>query len=334
MTTSSRALFCTALGHRGSGPAPVLEMRETPRQTLPAGHVRLRIRAAGLNFFDHLMLHGEYQLKPPLPFVPGAEASGTLVEVADDVALWRPGDDVVAAMRLGAFAEEAVIPAGSLLRKPPALSFPEAAAFPVAAATAWIALHVRGGLQAGEWLLVLGAGGGMGPAAVALGRRMQAHVLALASSAEKRQAALRAGAHLVLDPEMADWPEAVRQATHNRGADVIFDPVGGQQFTAAWRALATSGRYLVIGFASGDAPRVAANRLLLREANLIGVRAGEQLRRVPGLRQPQQEALSAWLAEGSFRPHVGECFPLHQAEKALERIATRQAVGKVVLVNG
>jgi len=327
-----RAMLCRRLGPLEGPDAADFSLAELPRQPLPPGHVRVGVKAAGVNFFDALMLRGDYQFKPPLPFTPGAEAAGIVLEAASDSGSWRPGDAVLLQCRLGAYAEEIVAPASALLRKPEDYSFAEAAAFPVGATTAWGALVARGGLQPGENLLVLGAGGGMGLAAVALGARLGARVFALASSAEKRQAALQAGAMQALDSADPDWPRQLLGDTG--GMQVVFDPVGGQTSGQALRSLAPQGRYLVVGFAAGEVPRIPANRLLLNETALIGVRAGEQIRRNPALAGSLRRALEDWLISGAGRPLVGEILPLGQAADALLRLTRRQVFGKLVLTIG
>lgn len=319
MTETYRAMLCRRLG-----PPEVLEQAQLARRRLQSGEVRVAIRAAGINFPDLLQIAGKYQHKPAMPFVPGFEAAGEIVEIAPDVEGCKAGDAVILRLRGGGYAEEAVTKAATLLPKPEAWSFEEAAAFPVAAITAWTALVQRGRLRAGETLLVLGAGGGTGLAAVSLGVTLGARVIAVASSAEKREAAREAGATLCLDPARPDWWRDVR-------ADVVFDPVGGALFDQAFRALAPAGRWLVIGFAGGASPAPAANRLLLREAELIGVRAGEQGRRDPVAGAEQEAALRAWLVSSQGRPRLGAVYQLDQAGAALRRMADRMATGKIVL---
>lgn len=324
MTSSYRAMHCRELG-----PPETLALAELPRPPLGDGEVRVRIRAAGVNYPDLLQVSGQYQHKPPLPFVPGFEAAGDILETGPGVAGWKAGDAVILRLRGGAYAEEAVARAEWLLPKPAGWSYAEAAAFPVAAATAWTALVSRGRLAAGETLLVLGAGGGTGLGAVSLGTRVGARVIAVASSPEKRAAAARAGAALCIDPATPDW-------TGNLQADVVFDPVGEPLFGAAWKALAPGGRWLVVGFAGCGFPRVPANRLLLREAELIGVRAGEQARRNPAAAQQCDAALRDWLVggDGAGRPQIGGIHRLERAADALRLLAGRRAVGKLVLETG
>jgi len=327
------ALLCTRLGNAEGTLPPRLELREIPRMPLEAGQVRLRVKAAGLNFFDQLMLKGLYQFSPPLPFVPGAEAAGQVIEVGPEVTNWQIGDSVIASLRIGAFAEEAVTSAGTLLRKPDSYSFAEAAAFPVGAMTAWGALVARGQLQAGELLLVLGAGGGMGLAAVSLGHQLGARVAALASTPDKRLLTELAGADLALDGSRADWPGKLRSHYHG-SPSVIFDPVGGDAFNRAWQVAGPQTRYLVIGFASGQLPRVPADYLQVTEASLIGVRAGEHLRRRPALVPAQRKFLQQWLDGTASPPQITECYPLADAYSALAQLAARQAGGKLVLEVG
>lgn len=324
---SYRVLHCVRLG----APEDVLEFADRPRGPVPPGHVRVRVRAAGVNFPDLLMLAGEYQHKPPLPFIPGFEAAGDILEAAPDVAAWQPGMAVLVHCRTGAFAEELVAPVSALLPKPAHYSYEQAAAFPVAANTAWAGLVARGDLRRGERLLVLGAGGGTGMAAVALGAQLGARVIAVASSAAKRQAARQAGAEITLDSGNPDWPRELLALTADHGSDVVFDPVGGAAFHAAWKTVAPNGRYLVIGFASGERPSLPANKLLLRGAALIGVRAGEQLRRQPALEPLMRHNLSNWLVSGQGRPLVSEIHPFNRAARAISRLGQRQAVGKLVL---
>lgn len=324
MTGSYRAVLCRALG-----PPEQLVFTTLPRPALQPHELRVRIRAAGVNYPDLLQVAGRYQHRPSLPFVPGFEAAGEIVEAGTAVTGWQPGDAVLLRARGGTYAEEIVARPEMLLPKPGAWSWEEAAAFPVAAATAWTALVARGRLSAGETLLVLGAGGGTGLAAVSLGARLGASVLAVASSEAKRAAAAAAGAHLCLDPANTGWPEGVN-------ADVVFDPVGGALFDTAWKALAPGGRWLVVGFAGGAIPKPAANRLLLRQAELIGVRAGEQARRDPAAARQLDAALRNWLVGGdrTARPQIGGVYRLEQAAHALRRLADRNAIGKLVLQAG
>ncbi len=327
MTETYRAMLVRRLG-----PPEVLELADLPRQPLRPGEVRIAVHAAGVNFPDVLQVAGEYQHKPPLPFVPGFEAAGEIIETAPDVTDWRTGDAVL--LRTAAsYAEELVAPAAALLPKPAGWSWAEAAAFPVCASTAWIALLWRGRLTRGETLLVLGAGGGTGLAAVTLGAQSGTRVIAVASTPEKRAAAQQAGAALCIDPAMEGWEKTVQ-------ADVVFDPVGGEIFPMAWRALKPGGRWLVVGFAGGGIPRPLANRLLLKEAELIGVRAGEQARRVPEAAKALDQGMREWLVSPASisgkrgRPLVSGVYRLEEAATALRQLSDRKATGKLVLQPG
>jgi NADPH2:quinone reductase len=324
LSATYRAMLC-----RRVGSPETLELAVLPRRPLLPGEVRIAVRAAGVNFPDLLQVAGKYQHKPPLPFVPGFEAAGEIIELAADVPGWKTGDAVLL-RGTATYAEEMVAPASALLPKPADWSWDEAAAFPVAASTAWVALLPRGRLQAGETLLVLGAGGGTGLAAVSLGADCGARVVAVASSPEKRAAAQAAGADICLDPAVSGWDQAVQ-------ADLVFDPVGGALFATAWKALRPGGRWLVIGFAGGTIPNLPANRLLLKEAELIGVRAGEQGRRNPAAAQALYAGLRGWLAGSASvgrerrRPLIGAVYRLDEAAAALRQLADRKAVGKLVL---
>ncbi len=322
MTETYRAMLVRRLG-----PPEVLELAELPRQLMRPGEVRIAVRAAGINFPDVLQIAGEYQHKPPLPFVPGFEAAGEIVETAPDVNGWKAGDAVLL-RAAGTYSGELVAPAATLLPKPDDWSWAEAAAFPVCASTAWIALLWRGRLTHGETLLVLGAGGGTGLAAVTLGAQSGAQVIAVASTPEKRAAAQQAGATLCIDPATEGWEKTVQ-------ADVVFDPVGGEVFATAWRALKPGGRWLVVGFAGGNIPRPPANRLLLKEAELIGVRAGEQARRVPAAAKALDQGMRDWLIGGERgRPLIAGLYRLDEAAVALRQLADRKATGKLVLQPG
>lgn len=322
MTETYRATLVRRLG-----PPEALELAELPRRLLRPGEVRVAVRAAGVNFPDVLQIAGEYQHKPPLPFVPGFEAAGEILETAPDVNGWKAGDAVLL-RAAGTYAEELVAPADTLLPKPDDWSWAEAAAFPVCASTAWISLLWRGRLARRETLLVLGAGGGTGLAAVTLGAQSGAKVIAVASTSEKRAAAQQAGATLCIDPATEGWEKTVQ-------ADLVFDPVGGEIFSTAWRALKPGGRWLVVGFAGGEIPHPPANRLLLKEAELIGVRAGEQARRVPAAAKALDQGMRDWLICGERRrPLIAGVYRLDEAAVALRQLADRKATGKLVLQPG
>jgi NADPH2:quinone reductase len=319
-----RAIVVTALG-----PPELLQLLDRDPGAPGPGQVRVRMRAAGLNFPDVLMLEGGYQLKPELPFVPGMEGSGVVEQVGDGVSEWRAGDAVMVRMRTGTFAEAVVVPADRLWPLPPTLDFAEAAAWPVAANTAYHALVDRGRLVAGETLLVHGAAGGVGRAAVQLGVHLGARVLATAGSPERRQAALDAGAELAFAYD--DFRDGVLRATGGAGADVIYDSVGGAVFEQSLRAIAWRGRLLVIGFTSGGYGQVAANYPLLKGCAVIGVRAGEAARRDPAAGARTAAALVRLAADGVMRPAISHRVPLAEAAVAMRAMLDRQVIGKAVL---
>ena len=324
MSASYRAVLCRALEPGGR-----IAVEAVPREALGPGELRLSVKAAGVNFPDLLMVQGRYQLKPPLPFTPGLEAAGVVLEAPAGSPL-RPGDAAISPLRTGGWAEEAVAPAAEALPLPGGFSFAEGAAFHTAAITAYHALATRARLQPGRTLLVLGAAGGVGLASVQVGAALGATVLAVASTEEKRAVAARHGAAHTLDPAVASLSDAVRELTAGAGADVVLDPVGAppEELT---RCIAWGGRILLVGFAGGAIPSYPANRLLLKGATLHGVRAGEFGRRFPARRRDESEALLALAAAGRVTPFVSAILPLSSFREALDRLANREAIGRIVL---
>lgn len=295
------------------------------------GEVRVRVRAAAVNFPDLLMTGGGYQLKPELPFVSGLEFAGEVDAVGEGVAGWRAGDAVVGGNRFGAMAEYTVVPAGALRPKPDVLSWEEAAAYPVAYLTAYVALVRCGKIEAGETLLVHGAAGGVGLAAVDLAKALGAKVIAAASSAAKRDAIVKSyGPDAVITAEPG-FREEVKALTGGRGADVIFDPVGGDVFDESTRCMAFGGRLLVIGFASGRIPEVSVNMPLIKGFSVVGVRAGEYGRRFPDRGAENIAAIDALAAEGRIRPRVHAALDLADWREAFAMLERREVIGKVVL---
>ena len=323
---SYRAAICTAL----TGPDSI---RVEPCEPAPLGpgQLRIAIRAAGLNFPDLLMTYGKYQFRPDPPFIPGMEFSGEVIEVAADVSGFAPGDAVMGGGKGDCIAEQAVVSAGALTHKPDALTWEEAACWRAGASTAWHALHDKAVLQPGETLLVLGAAGGVGMATVALGKHKGAIVIGTGSSAEKRAAILHAGADHALDPADPDLAQKVKELTGGRGCDVVFDPVGGELSITATRAIAWSGRFLIVGFASGKVPQFPANHALIKGYSLIGLRAGEASRRDPALASQTSAALRQLAAGGVMRPHISHRFTLAQTADALRIIERREAIGRVAI---
>lgn len=311
--------------HAGAG------LAELPVPEPGPGEVRVAVRAAAVNFPDLLMTRGGYQLKPDLPFVSGLEFAGEVDAVGQGVSGWRAGDAVVGGNRFGAMAEYAVVPAASLRRKPDALNWDEAAAYPVAYLTAYVALVRCARVEPGEWVLVHGAAGGVGLATVDLARALGARVIAAASSAEKRDAIARLYAPDAVIAAEPGFREKVKALTGGKGADVIFDPVGGDVFDESTRCIAFGGRLLVVGFASGRIPEVSVNMPLIKGFSVVGVRAGEYGRRFPERGVQNVAAIDALAAKGCIRPHVHAALDLADWREGFAMLERREVVGKVVL---
>ena len=320
-----RAVVCEELGPPGR-----LQLRRLPRAPLGPGTVRVSLKAAGINFPDVLTIQGLYQHRPELPFVPGVEAAGVVTEVAADVSGIAVGEKVIAQMRTGGYAEEAVVPASRIRPLPANFSFAEGATFLVAHTTAYHGLVTRAGMAAGQTLLVLGAAGGVGLAAVQLGKVLGARVLAAASSQEKLEVAARHGADALIDYTKERVEDGVQRLTSGEGADVVLDPVGIAQ-EQALRCVAAEGKLLIAGFAGGTIPAYAANRILLKGCTVIGVRAGEAGRRNPAMRARELDALLALAAQGLVRPLVSARFPLQDAAGAMRTLQERRAIGRITL---
>lgn len=323
-----RGVVCSRLG-----PPEWLELRRLSRAPLAPGMIRVALKAAGVNFPDLLMIHGKYQHRPPLPFVPGQEAAGIVVETAVGADAVSVGQKVIVRMRTGGYAEEAVVPVDQATELPAGFSFTEGATFLVAHVTAYHALATRAALKPGQRLLVLGAGGGVGLAAVQIGKALGGVVIAAASTPDKLRVAARCGADQLLDYSAEPLDDGVKRLTSGAGADAVFDPVGMAQ-EVALRCVAPDGKLLVVGFAGGTIPAYAANRILLRGCAVIGVRAGEAGRRAPQLRRREIEALHALAARGSARPLVSACYALERYAEAMQLLAHRQAIGRIALTNG
>ncbi|WFU44008.1 NADPH:quinone oxidoreductase family protein [Bradyrhizobium sp. CB82] len=321
-----RAVVCRELG-----PPESLRLEAFPSRPLAEGEVRVAIRAAGLNFPDILMAAGEYQLEPELPFTPGVEAAGDVTEVDAAARGIGVGDKVIVKMRYGAYADEAVVASSQLAPMPSTFDYAEAATFLAGHGTAYHALIDRGKVEPGEVLLVHGAGGGVGLAAVELGKMLGATVIACASSEEKLAIAKNRGAdHLVLYAR-GPFRDAVKRITDGRGADVVFDPVGGEVFENSMRCIAWGARLLVIGF-TGGIGSAKTNLLLIKGASVLGVRAGEAVRKNPALGEVRLKALLAWAEEGKLRPNVSHRLPLEDYAKAMRLLIDRKAIGRVALV--
>lgn len=320
-----KAVVCRTL----DGPA-ALAVEETPSPAPGPGQVKVSVRASAVNWPDILMTEGKYQFKPPLPFIPGFESAGVVAQVGPGVDDWSVGDPVITHQRTGGYAEEVAVPQHEITRLPSGMSFEAGAAFYVGALTAHVALHWRGQLCAGETLLVHGAAGGMGLAAVELGKIMGATVIGVARGADRQAVVAAKGADHVIGPEQ-DIRERVLEITGGAGADVVFDPVGGDAFDQSVRCIAWEGRLLVVGFAGGRIAQLPTNLPLIKGFSVVGVRAGEFGRRNPVKGREARETVLRWAADGKLQPHISHRFPLDHAADAMQILTDRKAIGKVVL---
>ena len=308
-----------------------LAFRDVPVPQPGPGEIRLTVRAASVNFPDALMIQNLYQTKPPLPFIPGGEAAGVVDAIGEGVSGFRIGDRVAAIPFQGAFAEQAVAPAFRTSIIPDAMGFDVAAGFTRVYATALHGLRQRGRLQEGETLLVLGAAGGVGLAAVEIGKRMGARVIAAASSAEKLDLARAHGADETVNYAEVDIKQAVKALAGERGVDVIFDPVGGDLAEPAFRTMGWDGRYLVVGFAAGTIPAIPLNLPLVKTASIVGVTWGMHSRREPDIHTANMAQLYDWYEQGGLRPAIGARFGFDESRAAIRWIMDRKAQGKVVI---
>jgi NADPH2:quinone reductase len=320
-----RAAYC-----RTYGPPEEVEIEDIASPPIGAGQARVRVRAAAVNFPDVLVVANEYQVTAPLPFVPGSEFAGEILELGDDTVGWRPGDRVFGTTMVGAFAEEIVVPTASLSSIPDGVDERAAAAFGVAHRTAYHSLRSVARIQAGEQLVVLGAGGGVGLAAVQVGVALGARITAVASTPDKLTAAREAGAAEGINHRSEDLRQALR-ARLPEGADVVLDPVGGGLSEPALRSLRWGGRFVTVGYASGEIPKVPLNLVLLKGVAILGfefrgfaTHTGDEMVR-------NEQELMALLESGRVTPHIGAQFELDQAAAALRYVADGRAIGKVVL---
>lgn len=321
-----KAIVCKTL----SGPDG-LELQEIPSPEPGPGDVKIRVRACGLNFADSLIIQGLYQEKPSLPFVPGSEVAGEITAVGEAVTQFKVGDRVAGLCGTGGFAEEVVTSALTVLPLPAEMDFTAGAAFTIAYGTSHLALWHRAKLQPGEVLLVHGAAGGVGLTAVELGKVMGATVIATASTSQKLALAQQAGADYLINYREEDFRSRVKEITKGKGADVIYDPVGGDVFTQSMRCIAWEGRLLVIGFASGEIPTTAVNLTLVKNCSIVGVYWGAYAQKNPAILLQSLATLGQWYSQGKINPHVSQTFPLEQAADAIQVLMNRQALGKVVV---
>lgn len=324
-----RAILC-----KEYGPANTLVIEDIPSPEVKGRGVKVRVKAAGLNFPDTLIIEGKYQLKPTMPFSPGGEMSGEVMEVGEKVTRFKPGDRVAGLTGYGAFAEEVIVPEQNILPIPESMSDEKAAAFSMVYGTSYYALKQRANIQPGETLLVLGASGGVGLATIELGKAMGAKVIAAASTAEKLAVAKAAGADELINYTEEPLKEAVKKLTNSNGVDVVYDPVGGEYTEQALRAMAWNGRHLIIGFAAGDIPKIPANLALLKGCSVIGVFWGSFTQREPENSAQNMMELLQMYSEGKIDPKISQVFEFEDYEKALGALTGRTATGKIVLKVG
>src|SRR5947207_6807645 len=328
MTRIMRAVVCDRLGDPS-----VLKIEERPVPEPGPADVLIKVGAASVNFPDVLMLSAGYQHKPELPFIPGMEGAGTITAVGPEAKSWKAGDKVIFGVRPGAMAEYVRVPAsGNLMRMPKGWSWAEGAAFRVGAVTAYHSLVHRASLKKREVLLVHGASGGVGMAAVQLGKHLGAQVIATGSSDERLAVVREQGADLVVNLRTSDFVAVVKGMTDGRGADVVYDPVGGDVLEKSMRAAAYGARLLVVGFTSGGPTQIMSNHVLIKGLSILGVRAGETARRgASQLGQDDATELPRLAALGVMRPHISHRFPMERAADAFRALIDRQVIGKAVI---
>lgn len=321
-----RAVLCKEWG----GPEKLV-VEYVPSPPIRDSAVRIAVRAAGINFADLLLVSGQYQEKPAFPFTPGMEASGIIGEVGPGVTTLKTGDRVMALTGTGGYAEEIVVDANRVYKIPDKMGFASAAGFPVTYGTSHGAFDWRAHLKPGEWLLVHGAAGGVGLTAVEIGKVMGATVIACAGSAEKLEIARQYGADHLIDYSREDIRGRVKAITGGRGADVVYDPVGGDAFDASLRSIAWGGRLIVIGFASGRIPQAPANILLVKNIDVIGFYWGSYQVRKPELLRDSYAKLLSWFEQGKLKPHISAQFDLKDVAHAMNLLRERRSTGKVIL---
>lgn len=321
-----KAILCKSWGLPDT-----LVVEELPDVVPGAGEVAIDVQAAGVNFPDVLVIQNKYQFKPELPFTPGSELAGVIRAVGEGVKHYKVGDKVLAFVSRGAFAQQIAVPAQAVMPMPPGLDFDTAAAVTLTYGTSHHAVVDRAQLKAGETMLVLGAAGGVGLAAIEIGKALGARVIAAASSDEKLAVCKDHGADVLINYSTEDLREAIKVATDGKGPDVIYDPVGGVYAEPAFRSIAWRGRYLVIGFANGEIPKLPLNLPLLKGASIVGVFWGEFARREPKANQAAMAELMRWMEEGKVRPHISGRYALADTPRALNDMAARKVTGKVVI---
>jgi NADPH2:quinone reductase len=314
------------------GPIDNLTVEDVPALKVGPGQVIVSVKACGINFPDGLIVQGKYQTKPPLPFSPGLEVAGVIAELGEGVTGLAVGQRVIGFPGVGGLAEQVAVDAYLVFPMPDSMSFADGAGFLITYATSHHALKPRGKLKAGETLLVLGAAGGVGLTAVELGKVMGAKVIAAASSDEKLALCKQYGADELINYKTENLRERIKAITGGKGVDVVYDPVGGELTEAAVRGMAWLGRFLVIGFAAGDIPKIPINLLLLKSSSLVGVYWGAALKADPKAGREDVAELLNWYAEGKLKPCISATFPLERAAEAILAVTNRQTKGKVVVV--
>ena len=324
-----KAVVCNAWGMPDT-----LVVEELPEPTPGPGQVVLDVMAAGVNFPDVLIIQGKYQFKPALPFTPGSELSGVVRAVGAGASHLTVGDKVIAFSAQGAFAQQIAVPAQACMPMPPGMDFDTAAAITLTYGTSHHAVVDRAALKPGETMLVLGAAGGVGLAAIEIGKALGARVIAAASSDDKLAVCREHGADATINYSTEDLREAIKAATGGKGPDVIYDPVGGIYAEPAFRSIGWRGRYLVVGFANGEIPKLPLNLTLLKGASLMGVFWGEFAKREPKANMAAMRQLMGWLAEGKIKPRISARYALADTASALNDMAARKVTGKVVILPG
>lgn len=316
---------------RTCGPLENLKLETVEDPVAGDKMVVIDVKTCAVNFADSLMVEGTYQVRPPLPFSPGLEVAGIISETGDKVSGWKIGDKVQALTNWGGFAEKVAVPTEALCPLPDDMSYIDAAAFVVAYGTSHVALDYRAKLKKGEWLVVNGAGGGVGLTAVEIGKMMGARVIATAGSDEKLAIARDKGAEFTINYKTENLKDKIKEFTGGKGANVVYDPVGGEVFRQTFRAMAPEGRMLVIGFASGDIPQVPANHLLVKNIELIGFYWGAYREFKPEIILNSNKQLFDWYEEGRIKPHISGTFPLEKTADAIRALRNRTSSGKVVV---
>ncbi len=321
-----KAILCKAYGLPSS-----LVLEDIESQKPKEKEILVSLKACGVNFPDTLIIQGLYQFKPPLPFTPGSDIAGIVKEVGSEVKHLKVGDEVFGFVPYGGFAEEVIVPSNACFPKPPSMDFPTAASFLLAYGTSYHALKDRAQLKEGETLLVLGASGGVGLAAVELGKIMGAKVIAAASSDDKLALCKEYGADETINYETEDLKNRIKELTDGQGVDVVYDPVGGHYSEAALRSMAWEGRFLVVGFAAGEIPKIPLNLTLLKGCSIVGVFWGSFAMKTPKKNMVNTMELMQWYGEGKLKPHIHGIYPLADTSKALEEMMNRRVKGKVVI---